>query len=151
MKSYDVGLVLFCDGACEPNPGVGGWAFVVYRNGEEIYAERGGLLQTTNNVMELTGALNAVRWLHANQERAPLICDSQYVVKGCNEWRHNWKRSQWKQGRVANLALWQELDAALISHPTQLVWCRGHSGIRGNERADELSLLGRQHVLSVAA
>ncbi|WP_223216494.1 ribonuclease H family protein [Rhizobium mesosinicum] len=142
--AYLVGLHVFCDGACEPNPGPGGWAFVAYDDGAEIFSAHGNASQTTNNVMEMTGALQAILWISANaaDRQARLHCDSQYVVKGCNEWRHSWKRKNWMRGvnaPVKNLELWQELDAALLAFPLTLSWVKGHAGVMGNERADELS------------
>lgn len=164
-KSVPAGLVIYCDGACEPNPGVGGWGFVVYRDGVEVHAEHGGERRTTNNVMEMTGALRALEWIAANHVNFSdenrggirLLCDSQYVVKGCNEWRHGWKRNGWNKrsktspkradGEIKNLDLWKELDAVLTAMPITLEWVKGHAGIVGNERADELSLMGRETAL----
>lgn len=154
---FDTGLVIFCDGACEPNPGVGGWGFVVYRDGVEIHAECGGADPATNNTMELTGALVALRWLLENDHdtiAAPrLLCDSQYVVNGCNDWRLSWKARGWKRkGKnpdIANLDLWKALDEALTLVPIKLEWVKGHAGTVGNERADELAEEGRQSVLAL--
>lgn len=161
-KSVPAGLVIYCDGACEPNPGVGGWGFVVYRDGVEIHSDCGGSNPTTNNIMEMTGALMALRWFADRQVVEPvrLLCDSQYVVKGCNEWRAGWKRNGWNKrsltspkradGEIKNLELWKELDEALALVPITLEWVKGHAGIIGNERADELSLMGRQAALASA-
>ncbi|BCG88489.1 hypothetical protein MesoLj113c_45990 [Mesorhizobium sp. 113-3-9] len=149
---HDDGLLVYADGACEPNPGAGGWAFVVYRDGLEVYSECGGDPDATNNTMEMTAALQALRWIAENISGEPvrLLTDSMYVVNGCNDWRHGWKRKGWKRGAVkalANADLWQALDAALIARPIKLEWVKGHCGIIGNERADELSLIGRQSAL----
>lgn len=148
------GLVIYCDGACEPNPGLGGWGFAVYRDGREIHAVHGGAPDTTNNIMELTGALMALRWIanygspHGGANYR-LLCDSQYVVKGCNDWRHGWKAKGWKRGKqpLANADLWRQLDEALRLVPITLEWVKGHAGNPGNERADELAEIGRQEVL----
>lgn len=154
-RAVPPGLVIYCDGACEPNPGAGGWGFVVYRDGTEIHADCGGADPTTNNIMELTGALRALEWIakHASGQNARLFCDSQYVVNGCNDWRHGWKARGWrrkgKSPDIANLDLWKELDAVLIAVPITLEWCKGHVGIVGNERADELSLEGRESILAL--
>lgn len=150
-KLFENGCHVFCDGACEPNPGPGGWGFVVYLDGQEIFTASGGDAATTNNIMELTGALEAMRWISENPDgrTASLHCDSQYVIKGCNEWRHSWKRKGWmrKKSPVLNLDLWKRLDAVLNEFPLTLSWVKGHAGIRGNERADELAEQGRRHVL----
>lgn len=149
------GLVVYADGACEPNPGAGGWGFVVYRDGQEIHSACGGDDDATNNTMELTAALRALQWLTQNVVREPvrLLTDSTYVVDGCNSWRHGWKRKGWKRGPdkpLANPELWQALDAALIAFPLKLEWVKGHCGIIGNERADELSLIGRASAIDDA-
>lgn len=159
-KSPPPGLVLYADGACEPNPGAGGWGFVVYENGVEVHFDCGGADPTINNVMELTGALRALEWISAehafldiDMASVPrLFCDSLYVVNGCNDWRHGWKKKGWRRGvekELANADLWKELDATLTAVPIQLEWVKGHVGIVGNERADELSLMGRETVIEV--
>lgn len=146
------GLVIFADGGCEPNPGAGGWAFVAYRDGVEIHAGYGGAAEATNNTMELTAALRALRWFAGLDVAEPvrLLCDSQYVVKGCNEWRHGWKKKGWTRGPsapLANVELWQALDEALAVVPITLEWVKGHAGTTGNERADELAGIGRGEAL----
>lgn len=79
-----------------------------------------------------------------------------YTVNGANDWRHGWKRNGWRRGgpnakpensAIANLDLWQTLDRLLVGTPLNLEWCKGHAGIIGNERADELSLIGRESVV----
>ncbi len=154
-RAVPPGLIIYCDGACEPNPGAGGWGFVVYRDGVEIHADCGGSDPTTNNIMELTGALMALRWLAtraADAGAARLFCDSMYVVNGCNDWRHGWKKKGWRRGvekELANADLWKELDEVLTLVPITLEWVKGHAGIIGNERADELSLMGREAGLAL--
>lgn len=146
-------LEIYCDGACIPNPGNGGWGFAVYRGGEEIHHEFGGVLDTTNNVMELTGMLMALRWLRVPENRAPgmIYCDSQYVVKGCMSWRKAWEKNGWKTRSgeaVKNLPLWQVIADLLDKHPKLPIgieWVKGHAGHAGNERADELSMIGAAH------
>lgn len=150
------GLVIFADGGCEPNPGPGGWAFVAYRDGIEIHAGYGGEREATNNTMELTAALRALHWFAGLgvDEPVRLLCDSQYVVKGCNEWRHGWKKKGWTRGPsapLANVELWQALDEALALVPITLEWVKGHAGTTGNERADEMAEIGRQGVLTARA
>jgi ribonuclease HI len=149
------GLTVFCDGGCEPNPGVGGWAFVAYRDGQEIAHDFSGIEIATNNVAELTALLRAAEWVSENVpgELATIISDSRYVVDGCNAWRHSWKAKGWKRKgadakpanqAIANLDLWQVIDAELTSNPLiSVVWCKGHAGIVGNVRADELASIGR--------
>ncbi|MGU3577078.1 ribonuclease H [Brucellaceae bacterium C25G] len=146
------GLVLFSDGGCDPNPGDGGWGIAVYRDGKEIHSECGGMLESTNNIMELTGMLNAVRWAASQAEPVCIYCDSQYVVNGCNDWRHGWKKAGWKRGKkeLANAELWQQIDDSLNgeNHIT-IVWVKGHVGVEGNERADELATMGRELIRGI--
>ncbi|WP_336067216.1 ribonuclease H [Nitratireductor rhodophyticola] len=154
--NLDSGLVIFADGACDPNPGPGGWGFAVYRDGREIHADCGGDPDTTNNIMEVTGVLMALQWFRDRGVVEPvrLLCDSRYVVNGCNTWRHGWKEKGWKRGsekQLANAELWQELDAALALVPITLEWVKGHAGIEGNERADELAMIGRERIVENSA
>ncbi len=161
---FAAGVHVFCDGACEPNPGAGGWGVVIYRDGVEIASSCGGDPNATNNTMELTALLNAIEKTAHVLLEPPAIpitvwCDSQYCVKGCNDWRHGWKKNGWQRGSdkaqpknriLANADLWRAIDEALADLPpgrVSICWVKGHVGIVGNERADELSSLGRQQAL----
>lgn len=152
------GLVIYTDGACEPNPGKGGWAFVAYREGEEVHFECGGEVDATNNTMEMCGVLKALEWVLSSDDRkfARILSDSQYVVKGCNEWRHSWKKRGWQRGSaqspepVKNCELWKRVDGLLMLAPVKIEWVKGHVGILGNERADELSNIGRKNAIEAA-
>lgn len=156
-SKFLVGLHVFADGACEPNPGPGGWGVAVYHDGVEIASDHGGAAETTNNRMELTGLLKGIEAAKALGAPATLWCDSQYAVKGATSWMFSWKKRGWKKPgneELKNIELWQAIDAALAGvDQVAIEWCRGHSGIVGNERADELSNLGmaslaRRHVAS---
>lgn len=152
------GMVIYTDGACEPNPGKGGWGFVVYEAGVEIFSECGGEPETTNNAMEMTGVIKALGWMQSQGVKATLISDSQYVVKGCNEWRHSWKARGWRRVAdgtkrlepIKNGELWREIDALLTATKATIEWCKGHAGIAGNERADQLSNQGRKAAMEMA-
>lgn len=134
---------IYTDGACRGNPGIGGWGASLRYNGthKEIY---GGALETTNNRMELTAVIEALKAL---KQPSDLIIhsDSKYVLSGINEWLPNWKKRNWKTANrkpVKNVDLWQQLDALIQPHTIKWVWVKGHSGNAGNERADELANLG---------
>ncbi len=147
---FSKGVHVFTDGACEPNPGPGGWAFVVYENGYAIHSESGSDAVSTNNRMEMQAALAALRWMLVNATtKAQLHTDSQYTSRGANEWRHGWKRRGWMRGEslIPNADLWQQMDAALEAFPISLNWVRGHSGIAGNEAADRLAVAALKHGL----
>jgi ribonuclease HI len=159
------GQHIFCDGACEPNPGAGGWGVVAYNDGNELDAIHGGNPVTTNNQMELTGLLEAIEWAKAKLfGEVTIWCDSQYCVKGVNEWLAGWKRNGWNrkkpnspnraEGEIKNLDLWKAIDEALTKVPRQnfaIRWVKGHAGVAGNERADELAEIGRQEAIEMRA
>ncbi|KAB0678131.1 ribonuclease HI [Aureimonas leprariae] len=138
-------MEIFTDGSCEPNPGPGGWGFAVYRGGAEVHCAHGGEAATTNNRMELTAVIGALRWL-APAAPAIVWSDSQYVVRACLEWRHGWRKASWTRGggALANADLRQALDDLLQAGSANIRWTRGHAGTPGNERADELAAVGRQ-------
>jgi ribonuclease HI len=142
--------VIYTDGACQPNPGVGGWGYVVYKRGEEVHSDHGGVKRSTNNVMELTALLEAIKWASVNARGALIYTDSTYAERGCNSWRFGWRKNDWrKSGKgggqpVKNKELWQDIDLALQGAGVIVSWCKGHSGIIGNERADKLSVSGRR-------
>lgn len=143
---------IYTDGACEPNPGAGGWAFVVIESGVETNNRNGGDIQTTNNIMEMTAVLAALEYAKAGNlpvSDTTIYSDSQYCVKGCNEWRHNWKRKGWEKGKpsLANVGLWKAVADAHDAFPCRIVWVRGHSGVPGNERADRLADKGRAYAI----
>ena len=132
---------LYCDGACLGNPGPGGWAFLLRlhaASGPREKEGRGGEAQTTNNRMELTGALKGLEAL-TRSCAVDLYCDSQYVVKGISQWLKGWKAAGWRKadkGPVLNADLWQALDFQLARHEVTARWVRGHAGHAENERVD---------------
>jgi Ribonuclease HI len=141
MKKPDVEA--FTDGACSGNPGPGGWG-VVLRYGQSEKEFCGGEVQTTNQRMELTAAIEALKALK-RPCRVHLFSDSRYVVQGMREWIHNWKKNGWKNANkkpVANAELWRELDRLAARHEVQWEWVKGHAGHAENERADELARAG---------
>ncbi|MEM8817505.1 MAG: ribonuclease HI [Pseudomonadota bacterium] len=134
---------IYTDGACRGNPGPGGWG-VLLKAGTHQKTLHGGNASTTNNRMELTAAIEALRALSEPCDIV-LHTDSKYVMDGINSWLPNWKRRGWKTAArkpVKNQDLWQELDAETGRHRIRWVWVKGHAGNPGNEKADELANLG---------
>jgi len=130
----------FTDGACRGNPGPGGWGVLLRARGHERTLS-GAETATTNNRMELTAAIEALRALK-RPCRVQLTTDSQYVRQGITEWLPNWKRRGWKTADrkpVKNVDLWQALEEATERHEVAWHWVRGHSGHPENEQADALA------------
>lgn len=133
----------FTDGACRGNPGPGGWGVLLRFNDHEKRL-CGGEAETTNNRMELMAVIQALESLK-RECKVKVTSDSQYVLKGINEWMENWKKRGWKTAAkkpVKNLDLWQRLDKARENHDIEWVWVKGHSGHDENEIADELANQG---------
>ena len=140
-------VTIYTDGACKGNPGLGGWGAVL-RSGETEKYLKGGEKNTTNNRMEMTAVIEALKALKTNC-LVELFTDSQYVNRGVNEWLQNWKKSGWKtasKAPVKNVDLWQQLDELINLHEIHWHWVKGHSGDPGNDLADELANLGAQDV-----
>ncbi len=132
---------MYTDGACSGNPGPGGWAWVV-PDGEAAF---GGDQQTTNQRMELTAALEAVRALPGPLH---IVSDSTYVVNCFRDnWWKGWLKRGWMNSQkkpVANRDLWEPLIDLYQDRDVTFAWVKGHSGDKWNERADELAVLGRE-------
>jgi ribonuclease HI len=104
----------------------------------------GGEHETTNNRMELTAAIEALNALNGSRS-VVLYTDSKYVMDGINTWMENWKKRSWKTSHkkpVKNKDLWQALDEAVGRHEIKWKWVKGHTGVPGNEEADELANRG---------
>jgi ribonuclease HI len=139
---------IYCDGACSPNPGIGGWGSILVSpaHGHARRELSGAEPETTNNRMELTAALMALRALKAPCQ-VQLFTDSQYVRNAFQEkWLERWQRTGWKTAAkqpVQNADLWQALLAQTQVHQVTWNWVRGHSGHVENERADAMAVAAR--------
>ena len=133
-------VVVYCDGACQGNPGPGGWAAILSYEGHKLELS-GAEKATTNNRMELTAALQALRALKRTSD-VTFYTDSNYLVRGATEWLAGWKQRGWrrKEGSLLNADLWQALDEQLGRHSVHWVWVKGHAGNPLNERADQLAV-----------
>ena len=139
MKS----IKIYTDGACRGNPGIGGWGAIIQfqNNSKELF---GGRAETTNNQMEMQAVIEGLKALK-EPCRIILYTDSKYVIDGITTWIHGWKKNNWKTASkkpVKNMELWQELDQLVNQHEITWKWVKGHAGIPGNERADELANKG---------
>lgn len=132
-------MVIYTDGGCVPNPGVGGWGAILLYKGRQRELS-GGEPQSTNNRMELTAAIEALRALN-RPCTVELHTDSQYLKRGITEWLPTWKRRNWRgtAGPVKNRDLWEALDHEIQRHEVRWAWVRGHAGHHYNERCDELA------------
>lgn len=130
-------LEIYTDGACQGNPGPGGWAAVLIW-GDHIKKISGFEENTTNNRMELLAALNALLEVKKNIP-IKLYTDSQYVKRGMSEWLKLWLHNNWNRGKVKNIDLWQKLAEIDKNLKVQWCWVKGHSGNHYNEVADSLA------------
>ena len=133
-------VTIYTDGACAGNPGPGGWGAILVAGGQRRELS-GYEPSTTNNRMELTAAIEALRALTVACE-ADLHTDSQYLRNGMQDWLAKWKRNGWKTAArtpVKNDDLWRALDALAGTHRIRWHWLRGHAGHPENERADALA------------
>ncbi|MBL9147231.1 MAG: ribonuclease HI [Phycisphaerae bacterium] len=134
---------LYTDGACEGNPGPGGWAYILRdpASGKELLGS-GGEGRTTNNRMELLSIIEGLKSLK-KPSRVRVVSDSQYAVKGLSEWIDGWKARGWRKADkspVLNQELWEELDRLRMLHRVEPEWIRGHNGHAFNERCDRMAV-----------
>lgn len=136
-------VIIYTDGACKGNPGVGGWGAFL-KTGKHEKELCGGEQDTTNNRMELLAAIKALEALKFACQ-VDLYTDSVYLKNGVTQWMANWKKNGWKTSAkkpVKNVDLWQMLSPLVEQHHIEWHWVKGHSGDEGNERADTLANKG---------
>ncbi len=134
-------IKIYTDGACSGNPGPGGWGAILQWNGHEKELS-GGEEETTNNRMEMTAVIMALKALkkHSTVE---IYTDSKYVMDGLTKWLAGWKARGWKTADkkpVKNQDLWERIDSLVQSHNVTFFWVKGHDGHPENERADQLAV-----------
>jgi ribonuclease HI len=137
-------IVVFTDGAAKGNPGPGGWGVVIASPAGRVRELGGGSRHTTNNRMELTAPIEALSHLKETQGKIAIYTDSTYVIRGIREWIRNWERRGWRtiEGKdVVNRDLWERLWQLVQDREDGVEWhyVRGHTGIPGNERVDEIA------------
>ena len=131
-------VTTYTDGGCDPNPGRGAWAALIIADGK-VSEFSGADVQTTNNRMELTAAIQALRSVKEGSE-VDLYTDSTYLMKGMTEWMPKWLAKKWRgsSGPVLNKDLWQVLNVETARHKVKWHWVKGHSTNRYNQRVDLL-------------
>ena len=138
MKEVEI----YTDGACSGNPGKGGWGAVLVYNGKEKEIS-GFEAQTTNNRMELTAVIEALKALKESCF-VKLTTDSKYVCDAINQgWVYSWEQNGWKKADkkpALNVDLWEELLALLEEHEVEFIWIKGHNGNPYNERCDKMAV-----------
>ena len=130
---------IYTDGACDPNPGPGGWAaLLIFEEDEQVLT--GSEPRTTNNRMELTAAIEALKALQ-QPSWVDFFTDSQYLRLGITEWIPNWRARNWRRkgGKLANVDLWKALDKAIGGHKIEWHWVKAHAGNKYNQQADRLA------------
>ena len=136
-------IEIYTDGACSGNPGPGGWGVVIL-GGVEPQELCGGEKETTNNRMEMTAVIQALRHFSDGQALV-LYTDSSYVKDGITKWIAGWKRNGWRTSQrkpVKNQDLWRAIDQESTRLDVDWRWVKGHAGNQWNEKADELARRG---------
>jgi ribonuclease HI len=138
-------IIVFADGACTGNPGPGGWGVIIATPDGHVTELGGRAQETTNNQMELTAVGKALRHLESASGTISVFTDSSYVINGITKWIWGWRKKGWKtsEGKdVANVEFWKRLSALVARREEAIEWkyVRGHSGVPGNERVDEIAV-----------
>lgn len=140
-------ILIFCDGACSGNPGPGGWGSILVFPSGEVRELGGHESNTTNNQMELSATIEALKSISAKTGKVKIYTDSTYVIQGITQWIWAWKQKDWKtaEGKeVSNRNLWEKLFDCVSKRGKDngISWhyVRGHQGIPGNERVDEIAV-----------
>jgi len=139
LKSSKNRVEIYTDGSCDPNPGPGGWAAIIL-DGKERKILKGHSEVSTNNRMELTAALEALKSVDPSKP-VKIYTDSQYLQKGVEEWLANWKAHNWKRkgGVLANVDLWKKISVEITKHNIVWHWIKGHAGNPYNEQVDRIA------------
>lgn len=136
-------ITIYTDGAARGNPGKAGWGVVVLEGDKVVFEIGGRSDHATNNQMELTAAIEALKYLNKNKiNDAKIFADSKYVILGITEWIHNWQKNGWRNAAkkpVVNKELWEELHELNQELKPKWHYVEGHNGDKYNERADVIA------------
>ena len=143
-------IIIYTDGGCRGNPGIGGWG-VWLRYGKYEKKLSGAEKYTTNNRMELMAAIKALEAIKSSDIAIDLFTDSKYVMDGITQWSVKWKKNGWKKSKnskshVKNVDLWQKLNELNQKYQVLWRWVKGHSGDEGNDMADALANLAMDKI-----
>ena len=144
-------IVAYTDGACFKNPGPGGWGVYILTSNHTAQMLKGSNVATTNNQMELFGAIKVLETLTVAYE-IEIYTDSVYLKSGITEWINKWQKNGWKTTNnqpVKNANLWRRLLIATKDHTINWYWIKGHSHNIGNEIADSLANLGKKQAIEM--
>lgn len=145
MTAYSQPIVVFTDGAAKGNPGPGGWGVVIVTPDGHVTELGGGAPHTTNNQMELAGVIHALEHLRRTRGKVAIYTDSAYVIRGIRQWIWAWRKRGWKtvEGTdVLNREQWEALSQLVSERGGRNIewhYVRGHTGVPGNERVDEIA------------
>ena len=133
-------IKIYTDGSCIGNPGSGGWAAIIIKDGKKIQI-KGGIKNTTNNQMELLAPIKALKKI-SKGNKVEFFTDSKYVKSGITEWIHNWKKNGWKTSnkkKVKNIELWKELDLLCDEFEIKCNWVKAQSTDKLNNEVDSIA------------
>jgi ribonuclease HI len=150
MSAGEFPILIFTDGACSGNPGPGGWGAIIVTTDGQVREIGGGARATTNNQMELLGAIRALEHVRdVGKTVIEVYTDSVYVINGITKWIWGWRKNGWKskEGKeVLNQDLWKQLAAVTAKLPgIEWKWVKGHAGVPGNDRVDEIAVAFSQN------
>lgn len=131
-------MIIYCDGSCLGNPGPGGWGAVFIQGSKIKKTIKGFDPNTTNNRMELTAAINALKLVKSDLN-IKIYTDSTYLKNGITDWINKWKLNNWNKGKIKNVDLWKDLDFICATKTIYWHWVKAHNGNEYNELADKLA------------
>ncbi len=138
-------ITIYTDGAARGNPGKAGWGVVIIY-GKEVFEIGGRSDHATNNQMELTASIEALKYFKNKMSKTPfdieIFSDSKYVILGITEWIFNWQKNNWRNAAkkpVLNRELWEELYEITKDLNIKWTYVKGHSGDKWNDRVDEIA------------